>query len=323
MRSPLHRGHPAVLAAVVLALLAFAVPATAAARRAQRCNGARALCARTFDRVVLPATHNSMSAQALGFRIPNQPTGIPTQLRDGVRGFLMDTHYGRRQSDGTVTTDDDGKGTTGERGLYLCHVLCEIGASPLVPVLRSMRDFLRAHPDNVLLIDQEDVITPQDWAGAVAASGLLRHVYRGSTTRWPTLASMIARHQQVVMLAERRDGGGEVPWNHLDYEGIMQETAYSWPTESLITDPARWAASCAPNRGGTTGSLFLMNHWSPPTPLPVPDPVAGARVNARSVLVGRARACRRVRGKLPTIVAVDQYRTGGLFAAVRALNGVG
>jgi hypothetical protein len=77
-----------------------------------------------------------------------------------------------------------------------------------------------------------------------------------------------------------------------------------------------------PNRGGRKGTLFLMNHWSPPIPPAQPDRAASARVNKRSVLVGRARECRRVRGRLPTIVAVDQVKAGGLLAAVRELNGL-
>jgi len=152
-------------------------------------------------------------------------------------------------------------------------------------------------------------------------SGLARYVYRGRPVqRWPLLRTMIRRKQQVVVLAEHRSGGAS--WLHRAYAGIVQETAYSWDPAALITDPANWSASCAPNRGATTGSLFLMNHWSPPTPRPQPDPVADAQVNATDVLVGRARACLVARGLLPTIVAVDQYRTGGLFDAVRQLNGL-
>jgi hypothetical protein len=48
-----------------------------------------------------------MSAASLGFQIPNQPVGIPDQLKAGIRGFLIDTHYGRRMPDGTVATDTD------------------------------------------------------------------------------------------------------------------------------------------------------------------------------------------------------------------------
>jgi hypothetical protein len=300
----------------LLVLAATAAPAHAALS----CNGSSKLCSRTFDKVVLPATHNSMSAAALGFQIPNQPVGIPDQLKDGIRGFLIDTHYGRVQPDGSVVTDDDGKATGGKRDTYLCHVVCQIGHSKLVPVLHSMRNFLRSHPGNVLLLDVEDYITPKDFVKAMKRSGLAKYAYRGSTKHWPTLRTMIKRNQQVVVLDEHRAGGA--PWVHLDYAGIVQETAYTWTDPAQITDPANWPASCAPNRGGTKGSLFLMNHWSPPTPRPQPDPVADAQVNATDVLAGRARACQTARGLLPTIVAVDQYRTGGLFDAVKQLNGL-
>jgi hypothetical protein len=300
----------------LLVLAATAAPAHAALS----CNGSSKLCSRTFDKVVLPATHNSMSAAALGFQIPNQPVGIPDQLKDGIRGFLIDTHYGRVQPDGSVVTDDDGKATGGKRDTYLCHVVCQIGHSKLVPVLHSMRNFLRSHPGNVLLLDVEDYITPKDFVKAMKRSGLAKYAYRGSTKHWPTLRTMIKRNQQVVVLDEHRAGGA--PWVHLDYAGIVQETAYTWTDPAQITDSANWPASCAPNRGGTKGSLFLMNHWSPPTPRPQPDPVADAQVNATDVLAGRARACQTARGLLPTIVAVDQYRTGGLFDAVKQLNGL-
>jgi hypothetical protein len=183
-----------------------------------------------------------------------------------------------------------------------------------------MRNFLRSHPGNVLLLDVEDYIAPKDFVKAMKRSGLAKYAYRGSTKHWPTLRTMIKRKQQVVVLDEHRAGGA--PWVHLDYAGIVQETAYTWTDPAQITDPANWPASCAPNRGGTKGSLFLMNHWSPPTPRPQPDPVADAQVNATDVLVGRARACQAARGLLPTIVAVDQYRTGGLFDAVKQLNGL-
>jgi hypothetical protein len=300
----------------LLALAATAAPAHAALS----CNGSSKLCSRPFDKVVLPATHNSMSAAALGFQIPNQPVGIPDQLKDGVRGFLIDTHYGRAQPDGSVATDDDGKATGGKRDLYLCHVVCQIGHSKLVAALHSMRDFLRRHPGNVLLLDVEDYVTPKDFVKAMKSSGLAKYAYHGSTKHWPTLRTMIKHKQQVVVLDEHRAGGA--PWVHLDYAGIVQETAYTWTDPAQIADPANWPASCAPNRGGTKGSLFLMNHWSPPTPRPQPDPVADAQVNATDVLVGRAHACQAARGLLPTIVAVDQYRTGGLFDAVRQLNGL-
>jgi len=303
----------------VLALLAALVllpsAASAAHRRAwpRSCNGSPSLCDRPFDRVVLPATHNSMSAASLGWAIPNQQVGIPAQLRDGIRGFLIDTHYAHTGPDGKLVTDAT---KTPQSKPYLCHEVCAIGATPLVDGLRAMARYLRAHPSNVLLIDQEDYISTRDFAREVRRAGLLRYVYRGQPgPQWPTLRWMIRHHQQVVMLSEHVASG--VPWDHLDYAGIVQETPYTWNTPDLLTDPANWPASCVPNRGGRVGSLFLMNHWSPPV---APSPDTSAKVNATSVIVGRALACRKARGLMPTIVAVDMYRSGGLFAAVRRLN---
>jgi hypothetical protein len=43
-------------------------------------------------------------------------------------------------------------------------------------------------------------------------------------------------------------------------------------------------------------------------------------VNATNTIVGRATTCRNVRGRLPTIVAVDMFQSGGLLEAVRQLN---
>jgi hypothetical protein len=126
---------------------------------------------------------------------------------------------------------------------------------------------------------------------------------------------MINTRRQIVVLAEK--AAGSQPWYRLAYDGITQETPYSFKEPGLLTKSANWRASCAPNRGGTKGSLFLMNHWSPPF---APKPSTSAKVNARSVIVGRARACLRRRGRLPTLVAADMVDAGGLIAAVRQLN---
>jgi len=250
--------RPPLLIVLVLGLLT--APAATASAPPRGCNGDPSLCDRRLDEVALPSTHNAMSARALGWLLPNQPVGIPDQLAAGVRGFLIDTYYGHRQADGKVVTDP---APTPGGDMYVCHVSCYLGATPLRDVLRAMRDHLRAHPRNVMVVVNEDHVAPRDFARAVRTSGLIRHVYRGRPgPRWPTLRRMIQRHGQVVMLAE--GDAGDVRWYHEAYDGIVQETPYTWPTPPELTDPARWEASCRPNRGGTMGSLLLLNHWSPP-----------------------------------------------------------
>lgn len=300
---------------LLVALCLCGVPSAAAAAAAPRCNGEAALCARTFDRVVLAGAHNAMSAAEEGFQFPNQRIGIAKQLQLGVRAFLIDAYYAHVGPDGKVVKDD--VKAPGD-GLYLCHIVCENGATPLAVALRTMTTFLDAHPGNVLELDVEDYVSPGDFAAEVTAAGLDKHLYRGKPgPRWPTLATMIATRGQVVVLAEHSDGGPLVPWWHEGYAGVLQETPYTFKTPSLLTSPSQRKASCAPNRGGRIGSLLLMNHWSPPF---APTATESRKVNARSAIYGRALACRKRRGLMPTTIATDRVDVGGLLAAVHALN---
>jgi hypothetical protein len=93
----------------------------------------------------------------------------------------------------------------------------------------------------------------------------------------------------------------------------------SWQ-ETPYTFHAPEEFSCRPNRGGTSGSLFLMNHWIETTP--APRPTNAAVVNARDYLVRRARQCERERGRLPNVLMVDFSDVGDVVGAARLLNGL-
>jgi hypothetical protein len=301
------------------------------------CNGSPLLCDRRLDQVIFPTSHNSMGgADVAGWMFPNQDAGIEKQLADGVRGFLIDAHYGVPAGDRVKTELQDEKAAMakyqqvvgkegmeaamrirdrlagkehGSRDVYMCHGFCELGAMKLVPVLRDVRDFLVANPGEVLIfVIQDEGVTPHDIERCFKESGLIDFVYRGAVTPpWPTLREMVASDQRVLVLAENDAAG--VDWYHPAFE-VVQETPYEFH------DPSQF--SNRPNRGGTDGSLLLMNHWIESTPMPKPS--NAAVVNARAVLMKRIRAFRRERGRVPNMVAVDFYATGDMIAVVRELN---
>ncbi len=321
---------------VLTILLAFgllvalgAQPASAEARQ-KPCNGSVDLCDRPFNQVTLPGTHNSMSNAEQGWTKPNQDYSISKQLSLGVRAMLIDTYYGKPTPNGKLIEI----ASASERNdpgvdMYLCHAICQWGSVKLVDELSRVRDFLAANPREAMVFVNESYITPEDFARAVEQSGLIEFVYRGSTTAaWPTLGQMIDSGQRVVMLSE--GSPGDVPWYHKAYDGTMQETPYDWPAMNhpsgiqMLTEPSLLPQSCVPHRGGTTGSLFLMNHWvsGNATETVTPDPGAAAVVNQRSVVVNRARACEQSRGLKPTILAVDFFGAGDVIGAARELNGI-
>ncbi len=345
-RLPGGRGVPlrAVLgvglaAALVVLLILWRRPMAEPAVTADvvACNGAPELCDRRVDQVAFPATHNSFSnAEAEGWMFPQHSVDMVHQLDYGIRALLIDIHYGFPGA-ARIKTDLEGEGATreklvgavgeegfeaaqrirdrlvgvdeGRRGLYFCHGFCELGAYPVAPALKAIKDWLVVHPDEVIMLVIEDYVTPQEIAQAFEESGLVELVYTGPITPWPTLRSMILAGGRVLVFTESGKPG--VPWIHPAFESFM-ETPYTFHTPEDF--------NCKPNRGGTNGSLFQVNHWIETTPAPKPS--NAEIVNTYAMLMQRAKECRRERGRWPTYIAVDFGDIGDIVQATRTMNGL-
>ena len=309
------------------------------------CNGREALCDRRLPDVALAATHNSMSVPEPGWFAALQERPIAGQLEDGIRGLLLDTHYADRLPNGRIRTyfaadgppraiGQDGVSEEsveaalrlraragfrgeGERGMYLCHTFCELGATPLADVLDDIHEFLVTHPSDVLVIVNEDYVTPHDFVKAVGDAGLDRYAFTPPIGSWPTLREMIDRDQRLVVLAENQ--AGAAPWYQLAYERLVQETPFTFKSAAPLINESTLDATCAANRGPDGAPLFLLNHWVNTDP--APRPANAEIVNAFEPLLRRAETCRRIRGQLPNLLAVDFYTRGDVFAVADALNG--
>jgi hypothetical protein len=343
------RWVPAVVGVTAVALLVgfVTVNATPAGNQIRglvssstACDGFVELCERPYDDVSFAATHNSMAAaDEAGWFIPEQPTGVMGQLHAGIRAFLIDTWYGQRtQNPRLVATAPrsyeaalaEAKAAfgpevvssalrlresitrrTGPPTPYMCHGLCEIGATPLEPTLQRVRDWLAANPREVLTFVIEDNVTPPDTAAVFRRAGLLPYVYTPRMGEpWPTLGEMIDSGRRLVVMMERRGGGSAYPWLVSAFDWV-QDTAYSNPTVASL--------SCDLNRGRSTDPLFMINNWIASfTTL-----VSSARtVNAYGRLWPYVERCQAERGQIPNFVAVNFYDEGDLFRVVNRLNGV-
>ena len=314
------------------------------------CNGSSELCDRPLAAIVLPTTHNSMSAPLPGWFSSQQEQPIPGQLRAGVRGLQIDTHYADKLPNGKFRTEfgsqeelrrrasEDGISPEavdaalrtrerlgfegeGERGMYLCHSFCELGATRLDEVLGQIEEFMVANPGEVLVVINQDYVEPADFVAAVEKAGLADRAYGGPlTAKTPTLREMVDAGRRIVFLAENEAGGA--PWYRLAYEQSTEETPYSFSRAAELTDAGALEKTCRPNRGPSEGApIFLLNHWVTTDPLPRPSDAA--KVNAREALLARARECERVRGQLPNLIAVNFFGEGDLFEVIEELNGLG
>jgi hypothetical protein len=312
------------------------------------CNGFSELCDRPLDQVAFPAAHNAMSAAELpGWYQPNQRNDIRDQLDDGIRAFLIDSHYGIKRSSGPVLTDLEREGTSkvlegvneqlgpeaaasfqaitarfanrgggGKPGSYFCHVVCELGSIEMVRTLGWFRDFLQSHPDELLILFIEDKVSPSDTAAAFEKTGILQYAYIHKPDQgFPTLRELIEADKRLFVMAEMDSGAGAIPWYHQGFE-LAMETPYTFHSPQELGSPA----SCVENRGGRGKSLFQLNHWVEKLPR---SPTIASQVNDFDFLMKRASRCRQLRADaLPNIVAVDYYNKGDVVDAVQELNAI-
>jgi hypothetical protein len=342
---------PVVSAVVIIAGVAVFLGTggtTTAAPGPGDCNGREELCDRPLDEVALPMTHNSMSVPLPNWFSSMQEKPIAGQLRDGIRGLMIDTHYGDLLPNGRVRTyfgsqealeerarvdgvspaavdaamrirERLGFSGEGKRGMYLCHSFCELGATALGPVLDDLRTFLVANPGAVVVVINQDYVKPDDFVGAVRDADLEEFAYKGPVEgKWPTLREMVDSNQRLVLMAENHAGGA--PWYRSAYDKITEETPYAFKQVSQLTSPDKLDQSCEPNRGPKRAPIFLVNHWITTDPVPLPS--NASRVNAYDPLLARAKDCERIRHHLTNLISVNFYLRGDLFKVVDTLNGL-
>ncbi len=202
----------------------------------------------------------------------------------------------------------------GKSETYMCHTLCELGATPLEDGLRAIRKFLDDHPDEFVVLFIQDEVTPKDTAAVFDRAGLTRYAYTHERDApWPAMAELIASDERLLVLVENDVRGGP-PWYHDGFE-LTQETPYTFHSLDELLPPR----SCRQNRGSVNSPLFLLNHWIERVN---PSPGLAGEVNERRRILRRARRCGADRGLQPNIVAVDFYDQGALLEAVDALNRV-
>lgn len=321
---------------VAVAAGAFAVLTVSGARaRAENsytreCMGRADNCDLRLDQVTLAGAHNAMSSPAYpGWLFAEQIESIGGQLSNGVRALLIDAHYGRLSSVkvpgsqvNLVITDIAREFTVpgaelpseevrkraeqlaanapigGERGVYLCHNYCELGAVKMVDEMNSVRRFLEANPGEVVMIVVQDAVSSADVAEVFRAAGLTDHVATLTPGQpLPRLGTLIDNDTRLVVFAERGD----------DDAPDWYQRAYDWFQETKYTFDEITAFDCSANRGDADNPLFLINHWVGRSP---PDPQVAKQANAAAVLQARLQQCLDERGLTPNVIAADFATTG-------------
>lgn len=258
------------------------------------CNGHWELCERRFDEVAYLTTHNAMSSVETHYVAPNQHDGVPIQLENGVRGFMLDAHY---LEDASADTRP-----------YLCHGYCWAGKQLLTEGLAEYVAFLKANPREVITFIWESYISPEDMKKAYKESGLIAYVHvHTAGDEWPTLQRLIDNDERLITFSA---DGGAYPW-------YMNQDDFAWENPYAAEKPAD--LSCDLLRGDKKFQLWVFNHF---LTAPLASAKLARQINFNPFFQNRVGECMQSTKDFPNFVTVDFYDEGDGLAVVDELNGV-
>jgi hypothetical protein len=256
-----------------------------------QCNGDRNLCNLRYDQVCFLTTHNAYNFKG-DFHYPNQSFPVKQQLEDGVRAFMLDIYWRK-----------------GEVQVY--HQSPLLGHAPLRGILEDMRNFLDAHPNEVLSIIFESYVASYQMRDALKQSGLLPYLHtQAMDAPWPTLGEMVKSNQRLVVFSEK-PADFPFPWYHY---------VWDYATETDWSNHSRAEFSCAYNRGDTANRLFILNHFITHKRFGYGRPDSAQFANVGGYLYRRALECWQATHKKPNFLVVDFYEKGDAKAVKDSLN---
>lgn len=246
---------------------------------------------RRFDQVSFLYTHNSYNVRG-HHRLPNQNLTVRQQLDMGVRGLMLDVY---------VHHDE----------VMVYHGNRILGHRPLQDDLTAIKEFLETHPTAVLSIIFESHVPADVLADALTHAGLLPYldVHAGAQP-WATLRQMVAAQQRLVIFSEK-DHGNPFPWLH---------HVWDFATENRYSNHSRKDFDTRFNRGDSTQSLFLLNHFITHRKFGVGMRDSALVANQSCNVLAHALNVWSEKGHFPNFVAVDFVDVGDAKAAVDALN---
>jgi hypothetical protein len=255
-----------------------------------RCNGSADLCERRYDEVVYATTHNAYNAGDEGFFLPNQTYGVTRQLRDGVRGLMLDIYD-----------------QAGDVLLYHGFYDDLLGHDRLANVLGEIVSFLDSNPDEVVTIIFETYSSPETTREAFVESGAIDYVVAHQAGEpWPTLAEMIERNERLVVFTDR--DGGTYDW-YLPVWDHARETPYAARSPEEL--------ECLGGRGPEDAQLLIFNHFLTQIS---GSPSLAEMINHDPFLGDRVAECEAALMQKANFITVDFYEIGDTLAVTRRLN---
>lgn len=161
---------------------------------------------RLYHEVTFLTAHNAFSNEEDGYIQPQQKWGLKKQLENGIRGFMLDTHY-------------SSKVFCKNNKIRLCHYNAAITQMFLRPFkgkpttfiksLKIIKHFLEDNPKEIVTLFLENYTGLNDIDNAIKKSGIDNLILKPSDWNpktkfgWPHIKLLQKRNQRVIIFNQR------------------------------------------------------------------------------------------------------------------------
>jgi hypothetical protein len=273
---------------------------------------------RPFNAYSWVTTHNSFNR--IFWPVPNQTAPIRTQLYQGVRGLMLDTH----SRNGSA---------------YLCHGSCTGSESSLEDTFNDeIMPFMDLDPTAVVVVFLEDYASYEDLNRSLnriprlAAMSFDPSRWPNDRDQWPTLRDIIDSGQRLLIFTLNESNSGDFAVDEGNVH-IMRSTDGTvenyWSLGDTIfthdySCKSRWdhiplSTKQVSFPGKRWDRLFVMNHFHGVSFEP-----HSASDNSFAQLWDRSNTCHQEAHRTPNFIAIDHYASGqGLpFAGFLTQGGI-
>ncbi|MEX5572488.1 hypothetical protein Q1J52_06085 [Pseudomonas lijiangensis] len=268
-----------------------------------------------FDQYHWVTTHNSYE------KINQNLAEMPRQLKDGVRGFMLDLYTDKK---------------SGFNRIKVCHktIACY---GPLGNQLKNeFIPFLKNNTSEVVTLFFETYVSRDDLQEVFnAIPELADYSFNPAnfeTSGWPTLAAMAQKNNRLIMMTDKREVSGQYRVGSKTITVLFDKdwlTQNKWDTlggaasnlyaAHNFSCPTRWpdvpldTRKVARSTGKQWNRLFLMNQFHTATST-IPD--SAKYDNNLTYLMRRTANC----GNEPNFIGINNYQNGDAFSYARTLS---
>lgn len=273
-----------------------------------------------FNEYSWVTTHNAYE------KINQNLKEMPAQLKDGVRGFMIDIY-------------PDTNAVRPELAIKVCHKTLACYGAFSSQLKNEFIPFLKANPTEVVTIFLETYVSrdqlQQVFNTLPDLASLSFNPANFPATRWPTLREMAAKNNRLIFLTDRSEIAGNYTVQGktvtvlYDQDWIVQNR---WDTLGLVATnigaahnwscPTRWdrlplnTSQVDRSTGKQWKRLFLMNQFHHGTST---TPDSAKYDNNMTYLQRRQDNC----GRAPNFVGVNNYASGEVGRYTNGLNNGG